>query len=70
MTVDEIRDYLGVETLSYLPIDALVAATGGAREHFCLGCFNNDYPTQVPGDFQFRAPQNRHVDHSTELLGQ
>ncbi len=70
MTVDEIRDYLGVETLSYLPIDALVAATGGAREHFCLGCFNNDYPTQVPGDFQFRAPHNRHVDHSTELLGQ
>lgn len=70
MTVDEIREFLGVDSLAYLPIDALVAATGTPKEHFCLGCFNNQYPTLVPTDFQFRLPLNRHVDHSTELLGQ
>lgn len=69
MTVDEIREFLGVDTLAYLPIEALVAATGGAREHFCLGCFNNVYPTPVPGDYQLKLPVFRHVDHSTELFG-
>jgi len=70
MTVEEIREYLGVETLAYLPTDALLRATGGDPAHYCLGCFTNNYPTLVPSDFKYRDTQARHVDHSTELLGQ
>ena len=68
LSVDEIRDFLGVDSLAYLPIEALVRATGGVREHFCLGCFTNQYPTPLPGDFQLKLPLHRHVDHSTELM--
>lgn len=69
LSVDEIRDYLGVDSLSFLTIEALVAATGGDPEHFCLGCFNNQYPTLIPADFELKLPMHRHVDHSTEHIG-
>ncbi|OGS45479.1 MAG: amidophosphoribosyltransferase [Elusimicrobia bacterium RIFOXYD2_FULL_34_15] len=47
-SVEEIRKYIGVDTLSYLSIDGLVKATGMKKEDFCLACFNNDYPVEPP----------------------
>ena len=70
MSVEEIRQYLGVDSLSYLPIDALVEATDGHPDHFCLACFNNDYPTPTPDKFAANHQAPRHVDHSTEVYGQ
>lgn len=67
MTVEEIREFLGVDTLGYLPIDRLLAATGGNPDHFCLGCFNNNYPTPTPNDYAATAHRQRHVDHSTQI---
>ncbi|MFP4501366.1 MAG: amidophosphoribosyltransferase [Candidatus Hydrogenedentota bacterium] len=69
MTVDEIRDFLGVDSLAYLSIDGLVRATGLDPSHFCLACFNNDYPTLTPNDFIIHERVPRHVDHSTEQIG-
>ncbi|HNR30612.1 MAG TPA: amidophosphoribosyltransferase [Candidatus Hydrogenedentes bacterium] len=69
MSVEEIREFLGVDSLAYLPIEALLEATGCDKDHFCLACFNNEYPTPTPDDFESHAPVPRHVDHSTELLG-
>ena len=54
MSVGEISDYLGVESLAYLDLDRLVAATGSPREAFCTACFTGDYPVPVP-------------DHDTKL---
>ena len=48
MSVGEIRDYLGVDSLAYLDLDRLVAATGAPRESFCTACFTGDYPVPVP----------------------
>ena len=48
-TVDEIRDYLGVETLGYLSLEGMLAAE---REpaRFCRACFTGAYPVPVdPG---------------------
>ena len=50
-TVDDIRDYLGLDSLHYLSVEGLVEATGSRRETFCLACFNGDYP--VPPDKSF-----------------
>jgi amidophosphoribosyltransferase len=52
---EEIRDYLGVDTLEYLTLDQMVAAAGrdGA---WCHACFSGDYPTAVPDD----VSANRH----------
>jgi amidophosphoribosyltransferase len=50
-SVDEIRQFLGLDTLHYLSLEGLVEATGGRRDHFCQACFNGDYP--VPPDRLF-----------------
>ncbi len=48
LTVDEIRDYLGADSLAYLTLDQLVASTGATGAGFCDACFTADYPVPVP----------------------
>ncbi|HEX5004534.1 MAG TPA: amidophosphoribosyltransferase [Gemmatimonadales bacterium] len=45
-SLEEIREYLGVDTLGYLSLDAMIEAAGGGP--FCHACFSGDYPTAVP----------------------
>jgi amidophosphoribosyltransferase len=47
LTVDEIREYLNVDTLAYLAADRLVASTGAVGAGFCDACFTGAYPTDV-----------------------
>jgi amidophosphoribosyltransferase len=47
-TLDQIREYLGADSIGYLDTEAMVRATGLPRESFCLACFTGDYP--VPFD--------------------
>jgi amidophosphoribosyltransferase len=44
MTVDEIRDYLGADSLAYINLDRLVEATGAPRAGFCTACLTGKYP--------------------------
>jgi amidophosphoribosyltransferase len=48
MSVGEIKDFLGVDSLAYLDLDRLITATGAAPEGFCTACFTGDYPVPVP----------------------
>jgi amidophosphoribosyltransferase len=48
MSVGEIADYLGVDSLQYLDLDRLVAATGKPADAFCAACFTGEYPVAVP----------------------
>jgi amidophosphoribosyltransferase len=48
LDVEEIRRYLDVDTLAYLDLDRLVAATGAAGAGFCDACFTGHYPVPVP----------------------
>ena len=66
MTVEEMRAYLDVDSLAFQSIEGLVEATGLPRESFCLACFNNDYPTPTPKDFDSGKVHRRLVDTSTE----
>jgi amidophosphoribosyltransferase len=43
-SVDEIREYLGVDSLGYLSLDGMLAAAG-AGTPFCHACFSGNYPT-------------------------
>ncbi len=45
-TVDEIREYLGVDSLGYLSLEGLLACETEPR-HFCRACFTGDYPVPV-----------------------
>jgi amidophosphoribosyltransferase len=48
MSVEEIRDYLNVDTLAYLAIDRVIAATGAVGAGFCDACLTGSYPVEVP----------------------
>jgi amidophosphoribosyltransferase len=47
-TLDQIREYLGCDSIGYLDIYGMVRATGQPKESFCLACFSGEYP--VPFD--------------------
>ena len=46
-TLEQIRDYLGADSIGYLDVDGMVRATGQEEKNFCLACFNADYPVPV-----------------------
>jgi len=46
-TLEEIRDYLGADSIGYLDVPGMVRATGLAENDFCLACFTGDYPVPV-----------------------
>jgi amidophosphoribosyltransferase len=48
MSVGEISDYLGVDSLAYLDLERLIAATGSSPDAFCTACFSGNYPTSIP----------------------
>jgi len=48
MSVGEIRDFLGVDSLAYLDLDRLTTATGASAGSFCTACLSGNYPVPVP----------------------
>jgi amidophosphoribosyltransferase len=48
LEVGEIRDFLGVDSLAYLELDRLTAATGAPSSAFCTACLSGVYPVEVP----------------------
>jgi len=46
-TSDQIREYLGADSIGYLDTEAMVRATEQPKENFCMACFNGDYPVPV-----------------------
>jgi amidophosphoribosyltransferase len=45
LTVPEICERLGADSLGYLSIENLVASSGRDKRDFCLGCLNGRYPS-------------------------
>jgi amidophosphoribosyltransferase len=46
--VEEIREFVGADSLGYLSLEGMVAATGGAKTEFCRACFDGEYPIPIP----------------------
>ncbi len=47
MSIAEIQDFLGVDSLAYLSLEGLIRATDHAEAGFCRGCFTGKYPVDV-----------------------
>lgn len=48
-TVDQIKEYIGVDKLHFISLDGVCRAVSKIpTSDMCLACFNNDYPTDVP----------------------
>jgi amidophosphoribosyltransferase len=50
-TVEEIRDYIGLDSLGYLSMDNLVKSTHIPREDLCFACFDGNYPVPIDETF-------------------
>jgi amidophosphoribosyltransferase len=49
-SVDEIRDFIGADSLGFLSIPGLLRALELPRDGFCFACFDGRYPEPVPYD--------------------
>lgn len=49
-SVEEIREFLGADSLSYLSIDGVLSALDLPYDRFCFACFDGRYPVPVPYD--------------------
>ena len=47
MEVEEIRKFIGADSLHYLSQEGLYEAVG-KKEGFCSACLDGDYPIQIP----------------------
>lgn len=47
LTVEQIRDYIGADSLGYLSLGGMVDSAGGPAESFCRACFDGEYPIPV-----------------------
>jgi amidophosphoribosyltransferase len=59
-SVEEIRQYLGVDSLGYISLDGMLRAAGG-QQGYCHACFSGDYPIPVDAEL----PAARHLDPVT-----
>ncbi|MDR5658593.1 amidophosphoribosyltransferase [Serpentinicella sp. ANB-PHB4] len=48
-TVEQIRRFIDADSLAYISTKGLVESTGLPNDAFCLGCFDGNYPMEVPG---------------------
>jgi amidophosphoribosyltransferase len=59
LAVEQIREYVGADSLGYLSLDGMVAATGQRTDEFCRACFDGEYPIAIPehaGKFLLEHP--------------
>ncbi len=48
LSVEEVREFVGADSLGYLSLEGMVAATGSSKGDFCRACFDGEYPEPVP----------------------
>jgi amidophosphoribosyltransferase len=52
LAIEEIRGFVGCDSLHYISLDGLIDATPTPRERLCTACFTGDYPIPVPGEHE------------------
>ena len=48
LSVEEVRGFVGADSLGYLSLEAMVEATGQPMEGLCRACFDGEYPIAIP----------------------
>ncbi len=49
-TIDQIREFIGADSLAYLSLDGMFKAMPHPREDFCTACFTGKYPIKITDD--------------------
>jgi amidophosphoribosyltransferase len=59
LAVEEVRAFIGADSLGYLSLDGMVGATASPKETLCRACFDGEYPIAIPehaGKFLLEHP--------------
>jgi len=48
--VDEVREQIGADSLGYISVEGMIAATQQAEDRLCTACFTGKYPIEPPID--------------------
>ncbi len=48
LSVEEIAQQIGVDSLAYLSWEGMLDTTNDQRDRFCSGCFTGKYPVPIP----------------------
>lgn len=49
-SLEEIRKYIGADTLGYLSLEGLLGSIGPERKSYCTSCYTGEYPVAFPRD--------------------
>jgi len=60
-TVEEIRDYLGVDSLHYLSHEGMLDCVSMPSDRYCTACFSGDYPVEITQKFDKFAMERRQL---------
>ena len=52
LAVEEIRAFIGADSLHFISLDGLVDSTPHRRDELCRACFDGEYPIPVPGEHE------------------
>src|SRR5699024_12381788 len=79
LELDGLRREVSAESLGYVSLDVLVAASEQPRSRLCTACFDGDYPIPLPDDaligkhvledMDGAAEQVHVTDHATSPAG-
>jgi amidophosphoribosyltransferase len=58
-SLDEIATYLNADSVNYLSVKGMVQATGGGNHHFCMACYDGDYPVTYDSTFTKEVNEQR-----------
>ena len=50
MSVEEIKEHIGADSLGYLSVEGLLDSVGADKGHYCRACFTGSYPVPVQLD--------------------
>jgi amidophosphoribosyltransferase len=54
-TIEQIREYLEVDSLAYLSLEGMLACATHPATHYCTACFSGNYPIPIT------KPMNKHA---------
>ncbi len=58
-SLEDIRKFIGADTLAYLSEKGMWQAINSGPESFCAACFNGDYPTSLKGVETKKDPEKK-----------
>jgi amidophosphoribosyltransferase len=62
-SLEEIRKYVGADSVGYLSLEGMLQAVGQRQHHYCTSCYTGQYPVAFPRD------QNAYLQLTLKLDG-